>query len=320
MTRRGSRWQLAASLKRRARQKGFSLAEASVAMALALLLLLGTLTFFDLASRDTRKKADGIDNRRISQATLDHLVRTLRQSQTGLISENPANCLSCHADVDGEFVDNPETNCGEDMTSPRPPMNLDLWSVDPADSDAVTDAPEFLRVRPVGLPGDPPPPLVNGISFNADLSQAPDDLVGTDIEFEERSFYTLDDVHGDGQMLYEAADHDGDGDDDEILEVAFGVHGIEFESVLGPPRKYENGDLVTATCRQGGCHVPITGAGGVYSAGTTGEIWKGEHPDSQSLLAIKVRLATGENVPSGPNGELEPLVLEALVRPRGLGL
>ncbi|MEM7244827.1 MAG: prepilin-type N-terminal cleavage/methylation domain-containing protein [Acidobacteriota bacterium] len=293
--------------------RGFSLAEALVAMTLASVLLMGLLHFFEAAAADTRRKTRQIEDRRVHQVTVDHVVRTLRQVRTGPVVNNPANCLACHADVDGEFSDNPETNCLEDMAAPIPPVTLDLFDVDPSDPSDEVDVGEYP------WNGGTSSEEVRGLRFVADIMAPPADWTGNDSIQEERSFYALDDLHGEGWMVIESADHDRDGVDDEFFDVAHGVRDLRFSLEFKPPPVWDTGDSVSNNCI--GCHESITGGGEWVGESTDGEVWWGQHPDSQSIMAIRVKVGTGIELEVDPvTGEASELVLESLVRPRGLDL
>lgn len=292
---------------------GFSLAEAIVAMALASIMLMGMLHFFEVAAADTKRKTEAIQDRHVNQLTMDHVVRTLRQVQTGRTTNNPANCLSCHFDADGEHSNNPDTSCRRDMVSPAPPVALDLFDLDPDDPVDEEDVPEY----PWQDPTAETPPHVRGLRFVADVMPPPEDFTGDDAIHEERSFYTLRDPRGQGWLVREAADHDRDGDPDEIFSVAHGIRDLRFEIEFAPAPEWEWGTRVSRGCRR--CHVDITGPRRGWRGDTTpGEVWQGQHPDSQSIRAVRVKLGTGMVEHVGEDGRPRHLVLESIVRPRGL--
>lgn len=292
---------------------GFSLPELLAAAAIGLFVILGGAALAELSSRQGARTSSAVEARRAAQVTLDHLARTLRQSRTGRVVDNAANCLACHDDSNGELVDDPSTACPLDMSSPAPPIDVRVFDLDPAAEEPVPVDAEWGK----------------GIELTVDLDPAPDGIdPALDVVWERRSFYPLADPLGEGWMLHEDADHDGDGAADDVRQVAYGVRDISFHVERRPPAPVADGTPVSTSCYQpgngSGCHGtgnpfgPDLYGEGVKVDGGPGEVWEGLHPDSQSVLGVRVRLRTGITMRTGPDARLAECVLEAFVRPRGL--
>jgi hypothetical protein len=266
-------------------QRGFTVAEAMVGLAGATILLIMGLTLLDYGRRIGNRQSVILEAEELSRAAVGYITGVVRESETGVTSSNPTNCLSCHVDTDGALSDNPLTLCPEDMTIPEPPIRIATFDVDPNNPGTRTPA----------EPG-------NGIWLDVDRAAAPAAMPpSTVFDAERRSLFPVTDPGGDHLLFQEEEDHDRDGTADVTGSIIYGLESVRFELVRATPPVWAIGTSVTPTCstNPGGCHGTgnlnlggddIYGTGVWNGPGTLGEVWTLSHPDSQAVRGVAIEL------------------------------
>ncbi len=296
----------------RASQAGLSLAEVLVGMAAGTIVMVSALTMLDYGRRVADTQDDVLTVGELSRAGVNYVTTLLRQAETGTKASSPINCLSCHVDTDGALVNNPATNCPNDMTIPQPPIRVETFNVDPNNP----------TTRTVANPG-------NGIWFDVDRTTAPTGLAGA-VAGERRSFYPQVQTGQRFMLLQEQDDHNRDGTPEGTGPVIYGMQASQFTIIRAPAPTWTVGQSVTPACSSNpaGCHgtgntnltsEDIYGNGTWTATGSPGSVWAFNHPDSHSIRGVEIQItAASRGRTTGGQAQDFTRTLRVLATPRRL--